>query len=403
MIMKRRAFISNLALESLALSAVTPVWAMGEEKNGKDYGTASVSPTVVDKTSLEIAVLLGNKFIQSNPQIYYPKTKEEKFYPWAYPTGVALWSLCQLFDISSDPAYLDFVQQSFDYYINTGKVTVGIESMNHEGSMGYALAELNEHRPESRYVELIKTITDFYEHEQPRLYDGSFCANLTGSPPELRRTWIDALFIVCPLLAKSSELLNEPQRYDDVLKQFFNYTVRLQDPEIKLFYQGWGWGINRTTHSPGFWSRGNGWVLMAMTEVLNTIPSNHPGWETLCEIYQDLAAAILKEQDSSGRWHQLLTLRDSFEETSGTAMFIYSFVHGYIKGLLTDEFKKSALRGFEGLKQKIDIKGNIYGTCIGTGTQDTLEDYYKRETPVNDSHGIGPVILAALAVSSLNR
>ena len=121
-------------------------------------------------------------------------------------------------------------------------------------------------------------ITDFYEHKQPRLLDDSLCYH---QEPERRRTWIDALFIVCPVLAKSVELFGEPQRHDDVFRQFFNYTVRLQDPEIKLYYQGWGWGTNRTTHSPGFWSRGNGWVLMAMTEVLQTIPEGHPKWKRL--------------------------------------------------------------------------------------------------------------------------
>ena len=49
-----------------------------------------------------------------------------------------------------------------------------------------------------------------------------------------------------------------------------------------------------------------------------------------------------------------------------------------------------------------DVEGNIHNTCIGTGTQSTLDDYYRRKTPVNDSHGIGPVILAACAIASMD-
>ena len=45
------------------------------------------------------------------------------------------------------------------------------------------------------------------------------------------------------------------------------------------------------------------------------------------------------------------------------------------------------------------LSRSIHNTCIGTGTQNTLDDYYQRKTPVNDTHGIGPVILAASAVS----
>jgi unsaturated rhamnogalacturonyl hydrolase len=207
--------------------------------------------------------------------------------------------------------------------------------------------------------------------------------------------------MLCPLLAKSAGLLSRPRRDEDVLRQFFNYTVRLQDPEICLYHQGWGWGINRTTHSPGFWSRANGWLSMAFVEVLKTIPADHEGWDRLLELYQKFCQAVLKVQDPSGRWHQLLTHPDSFEETSATSMLIYSFLEGYKKGWLSDVFRDSALKAFEGLKEKIDKEGNIYGTCIGTSTQNTLEDYYQRATPVNDWHGQGPVILGACAAASV--
>ena len=61
---------------------------------------------------------------------------------------------------------------------------------------------------------------------------------------------------------------------------------------------------------------------------------------------------------------------------------------------------RTAPAGFTGIRQMVDGEGNIYNTCIGTGTQDTLEDYYRRATPINDSHGVGPVLLAACAAHS---
>lgn len=370
------------------------VWA-GAAGAAQRRRPSYVSRASKDESPLEFARVLGDKFVTSKPQVYYPGRKADLFYKWQYPTGVALWALCQLSDISGEPAYLDFVRRSFDYYIEEDKVRVN--DMNDGGCLGHAILELNKRIPDRRYRKVIAMTADYYEHRQPRLLDGSLCYVIE---PERRRTWIDALFIVCPFLAKSAELLSEPQLYDDVLRQFFNYTVRLQDPEVKLYYQGWGWGTNRTTHSPGFWSRGNGWVLMAMSEVLKTIPSRHPRWRELLAVYQDFAAAVLTAQGAAGMWHQLMTRHDSFEETSGTAMFIYSFLHGHQRGWLSAEFRDSALKGFEGLKRMVDVDGNIYNTCIGTGTQNTLDDYYQRESPVNDAHGIGPVILAACAVSS---
>jgi unsaturated rhamnogalacturonyl hydrolase len=356
-----------------------------------------------DKTALEIAQLVGNKYITSDPRIYSPADplglKDEVFRSWFYPTGVTLWSLCQLSDISQDPSYLDFVCRSFDYYLDNNKV-VYRKNMNRGGVMGHALLEANNRRPNPRYKELVRKISHYYEHEQTRLLDGSICYK---NNPELRQTWIDSLFVWCPIQVKSAKLFDQPQRYEDVMRQFFNFTTRLQDPQIKLFYQGWGWGINRTTHSPGFWCRGNGWVIVAMTESLKAIPPDQPGREKLLGLYQDFAKAILKEQSPSGRWHQLLTRHDSYQETSGTAMFIYSFIEGYKNDWLGKEYKNAAIKGFEGLKQKIDQDGNIYDTCMGCGTQNTLKDYYEREKRTNEQHAIGPVILAACAVSSLDK
>lgn len=322
----------------------------------------------------------------------------QAYYRCLYPTGVSLWALCRLFDLTKEAKYLDFVEQSFNFYISQERLKY--QTIDEGGAVSHALLELNARRPKEIYLRLIRDITDHYEHRQPRLLDGSFCFEFETWR---RRTWLDAIFMLCPLLAKSAGLLSRPRRYDDVLRQFFNYTVRLQDPEICLYHQGWGWGINRTTHSPGFWSRANGWLSMAFVEVLKTIPATHEGWDKLLELFQKLCQAVLKVQDPSGRWHQLLTHPDSFEETSATSMFIYSFLGGYEKGWLSKIFKDGALRAFDGLKEKIDKKGNIYGTCIGTSTQNTLEDYYQRAIPVNDWHGQGPVILAACAAASVLR
>ncbi|MCE5252271.1 hypothetical protein LLG96_18880, partial [bacterium] len=45
--MKRRSFLTNLAAQALALSAVPSVWAVGEKQSGENYGASTVSSTVV--------------------------------------------------------------------------------------------------------------------------------------------------------------------------------------------------------------------------------------------------------------------------------------------------------------------------------------------------------------------
>jgi hypothetical protein len=50
---------------------------------------------------------------------------------------------------------------------------------------------------------------------------------------------------------------------------------------------------------------------------------------------------------------------------------------------------------------RIRPDGMIEGTCAGTGVSDDLADYYRRPTPLNDVHGIGPVLLAGSEILQL--
>ncbi|MHC4407132.1 MAG: glycoside hydrolase family 88 protein [Planctomycetota bacterium] len=47
------------------------------------------------------------------------------------------------------------------------------------------------------------------------------------------------------------------------------------------------------------------------------MPESHLQWQGLFAVYKDFAAAVLKSQDETGLWHQLITRHDSFQETSG--------------------------------------------------------------------------------------
>ncbi|MFC2077163.1 glycoside hydrolase family 88 protein, partial [candidate division KSB1 bacterium] len=176
---------------------------------------------------------------------------------------------------------------------------------------------------------------------------------------------------------------------------------RLMDPEIKLFYQGWGWGVNPTSHSPGFWSRGNGWILTAMTLALENLPADHPKRPALSQVYNRFLMSLIDYQDTSGLWHQLIDRQDTFEETSGSALFLYCTARAVRGGWIDRKYADVVKWGTDGLKFVVDPDGIIWGTCVGTGTPNTIEDYYARPAPVNDYHGIGPVMLALIEAARL--
>lgn len=58
------------------------------------------------------------------------------------------------------------------------------------------------------------------------------------------------------------------------------------------------------------------------------MPKEHENREEILDIYRTLCRGYLKVQDPDGMWHQVLTMKESYEETSCTAMFIYGFAKG---------------------------------------------------------------------------
>jgi len=86
-------------------------------------------------------------------------------------------------------------------------------------------------------------------------------------------------------------------------------------------------------------------------------------------------------------------------------MFIYAYARGIRFGWLTDteEYTKAVMKGWEGLaKRSIDRHGNIYGVCRGSGYSFSPL-YYKDDLSwnLNDTHGIGIVMLAGVEVLEL--
>jgi rhamnogalacturonyl hydrolase YesR len=84
-------------------------------------------------------------------------------------------------------------------------------------------------------------------------------------------------------------------------------------------------------------------------------------------------------------------------------MFTYAVARAVNRGYIGPDYASLARRGWEGVMSKIDENGNIRGVCAGTGVSETLDDYYRRPTPLNDPHGTGAVLLAGCEILRLVR
>ena len=151
------------------------------------------------------------------------------------------------------------------------------------------------------------------------------------------------------------------------------------------------------------WGRGNGWVLLAMSELLMLMPEEHPGRERVLEIFRGFAGGVLEHRNKKEKiWHQVVNNHNSYVETSGSAMFITALARGVKFGWLDDSIKDTIVEAWEALTQKcVDHEGNVYGVCQGSGCNKEEEYYFKLGTIKNDDHGVGIVLGAGVAVMNM--
>jgi rhamnogalacturonyl hydrolase YesR len=107
-------------------------------------------------------------------------------------------------------------------------------------------------------------------------------------------------------------------------------------------------------------------------------------------------------QSGSGFWHQLLDREDSYLETSATAIYTYAFARAINRGWIDAKaYAPTTLLAWNALTTQVNAKGQVEGTCVGTGMAFDPTFYYYRPTSPFAAHGYGPTLLAGAEVLNL--
>jgi len=156
-----------------------------------------------------------------------------------------------------------------------------------------------------------------------------------------------------------------------------------------------------------------GWYAMALVEVLDFFPLDHPDRSDLIVILQELSRALMAFRDERTHlWYQVVDQQQregNYLETSASCMFAYAFAKGAALGYLDPRYRTAAKETFLGIIEyqvKTSPSGavDLYGTCRGAGLggkpyRDGSFAYYIGEPQrVNDMKGLGPFLLTAIAL-----
>jgi unsaturated rhamnogalacturonyl hydrolase len=353
---------------------------------------------------------------------------------WSYPWGVTLYGLIRSVDATGDKqiesfvlqhhamasqhyGWLTAVKQKFgdtaegkEILSNRDKLIIrpllSLGNLDSCGAMGTSILEAMLRYPDKVTPEekaVADRIADWIVNKQDRLPDGTFWRPKSTNVSRFMEPgtiWLDDLYMSTPFLVRWAKLTNNDALLHDAASQIIHMAGLLQDKDGLYFH---GYFVHSKKHSPWKWGRANGWTMVATVEVLSALPENHPDRAALLDILRRQIEGVKAVQPESGVWHQVLDQKNLWDETSCTAMFVYSISRAVNRGWIDRSYLDVARKGFAGLAKHVTPAGAVADTCIGTNIGLDVEYYADREHPEDDHHGPGPFLLAATELVSVKK
>lgn len=325
-----------------------------------------------------------------------------------YHQGVCLSGVYEIYRLCGEERYFSYIRDWVDSVTDTdGSVLHYRPRALDDLQPGILLFPLWEKTGEKRYELCLKHLMEDID-AYPVNSEGGFW-HAESRPDQM---WLDSLYMACPLCAAYGKAYGQPRYIDKALLQVELMRKHCRDTETGLWYHAWdmrkeaSWADKESGHSSEFWGRAIGWVLIAMLDILDSLEPHTDAHERLCGYIKELSEALCRYQSPQGRWYQLVNKGDrpgNWLENSCSCLYVAALSRAITKGILSESFLSSALRGYQGVIDSLCWQEGtllIGDICIGTGVGDYLH-YCRREKTVNDLHGIGAFLLMCAAIQPL--
>lgn len=347
---------------------------------------------------------------------------------WNYTTGLELKSFMDAADRYDLPEVVAYVKEWADTMATEKGEVFGYKKSNYNvdhicpARIYFDLHDMYGDQ-DKRYRRVTRMIREQID-SQPRTQSGEFWHKQIYP----NQVWLDGFYMALPFYAEYTNRYAPKEQKDslfaDIVHQFVAGAENTYDPATGLFRHAWDesksmfWCDPQTGLSAHAWGRATGWYAIALVEVLDYLPEDHPGYKTLIGQLNYFLEVLPKWADpKTGMWYQVLDCPDrkgNYQEATCSIMFTYAFLKGLRKGYIDD----SHADYIKGLYQKfIDrfIKENPDGTismtdCCAVGGLGGKQmrkgdfDYYLSEPIIdNDCKGVGPFIWASLEWEAMNN
>lgn len=216
--------------------------------------------------------------------------------------------------------------------------------------------------------------------------------------------WVDSLVMAALTAAYVGRALDDPELLAFAHAQPAIFAGHLQDPSTGLFRHAYL--VERGHARPQgetFWLRGNGWVALALVELLETMEPGTPERFSTLVILRRLAAGLHAHRRHDGTWPTLLDDRTTRVETSGTALVALALAKGARLGLLPAWHRDEARTTLRTLERR-DLRDRLGGPVVTGISGPTIPGrragYMAVTHRADQPYGVGAYLLLAAELRS---
>ncbi|MBI1313320.1 hypothetical protein GC176_18670 [bacterium] len=280
----------------------------------------------------------------------------------AYIPSLALIGRLRLGELTDENSHLQDVLKIVAPYVDGTRSSLGEKPSGSTMPGHLVFGELADRTKHSRFVELACVAGNLGFNE-----DGS----LKPSMP-YHSEMSDAVFMGTPILVQCGRLTGETKYFDMAARHLrFMLKLNLRDD-----------GLHQ--HSPidpehTAWGRGNGFPGLGLALCLSDLPDDSQYRNEFLSAYRAHMAAMIRHQDGTGMWHQIVDHPESYREFTVTCMTTFAITRGLRRGWLDREtYEPVVRRAWEAIKLRIGPDGKLVDVCTGTGKMKSRREYYHR-------------------------
>jgi rhamnogalacturonyl hydrolase YesR len=203
----------------------------------------------------------------------------------------------------------------------------------------------------------------------------------------------DAVFMGGPILAIADSITREEEgsKYAKATISHLQACALMNQLDNGLY--------QHSPLDPTAWGRGNGFAALGASICLSLLSPEIEGYEQVKRNFIRQIDELVKHQDATGSWHQVVDHPESYPEFTLTCMIASAILLGIKTGVLQrDDYRQVIVRAQQATLRRIAPHGFINDVCTGTGKQKNIRAYLDREAIQGRNDRAGAMALLFLTL-----